>query len=36
MTQGNKTDIHINPAYGELVINDDLSLGYDTIRTRNR
>ena len=32
--QGNRTDIDINPDHGELVINDDLSFGYNTIRTR--
>lgn len=32
--EGNRTDIEINPDHGELVINDDLSFGYNTIRTR--
>eukprot|EP01048_Picozoa_sp_COSAG05_P004384 COSAG05_NODE_233_length_13251_cov_30.223920_1_plen_2428_part_00 len=33
--EGNRTNININPYHGELVINDDLSFGQDTIRTRN-
>ena len=33
--EGNRTDVHIDPDHGEMVINDDLSFGFNTIRTRN-
>ena len=29
------TELHLTPTNGEVVISDDLSLGLDTIRTRN-
>lgn len=34
-SRSSRTDIEINPDHGELVINDDLSFAYDTIRTRS-
>ena len=35
VAEGNRTNIEINPDHGELVINDDLSFGFQTIRTRS-
>lgn len=33
-SHSNGTNIEVNPDHGELVINDDLSFSYNTIRTR--